>query len=152
MTINIKPHHLLDIFKLYGRGVYPFVPDVNFKHDFYRIGNGIIDKDVEFITFTAKSDDICIPCIYCIDGVCVDSLTHSEFKTKNDYNYAIDKNILSNFLLAENSRYEIISLLSNINNTISLELINKVWVWSDENDNKQRFANTVAGIRKFLYR
>lgn len=34
-SLVIKPHHLLDIFKLYGRGVETFVPDDKYKHDFY---------------------------------------------------------------------------------------------------------------------
>ena len=39
MDIVIKPHHLLDIFKLYGKGIENFVPDKNYNHNFYFIGN-----------------------------------------------------------------------------------------------------------------
>ncbi len=38
-TITIKPHHFMDIIKLYGAGIESFVPDEKLGHDFYRIGN-----------------------------------------------------------------------------------------------------------------
>ena len=36
-VIVIKPHHLLDIFKLYGKGIENFIPDKNYNHNFYLI-------------------------------------------------------------------------------------------------------------------
>ena len=42
--ITIKPHHFLDIIKLYGNGLEKFVPDKNYGHDFYKVGNIILAK------------------------------------------------------------------------------------------------------------
>lgn len=44
--IIIKPHHLLDILKLYGKGIEKFVPDINHEHDFYKIANMIVSKEL----------------------------------------------------------------------------------------------------------
>jgi hypothetical protein len=40
--IRIKPHHFLDIIKLYGRGIEKFVPDQDYHHHFYAVANEII--------------------------------------------------------------------------------------------------------------
>ena len=42
--IVIKPHHLIDIMKLYGAGVEHFVPDELYQHDFYKVANHIIEN------------------------------------------------------------------------------------------------------------
>ena len=36
---NIKPHHFLDILKLYGNGLESFTEDQRYGHDFWKIGN-----------------------------------------------------------------------------------------------------------------
>lgn len=42
--ITIKPHHFMDIIKLYGTGIERFVPDQKRGHDFYRIANLIVQN------------------------------------------------------------------------------------------------------------
>ena len=37
--IIIKPHHFIDIIKLYGAGIERFVPDEPMGHDFYKVAN-----------------------------------------------------------------------------------------------------------------
>lgn len=39
-----KPHHLIDIIKLYGAGVEHFVPDELYQHDFYKVANLMIEN------------------------------------------------------------------------------------------------------------
>ena len=55
-VIVIKPHHLLDIFKLYGKGIENFIPDKNYNHNFYLIGNAVIRNEVNKIRFTYSYD------------------------------------------------------------------------------------------------
>ena len=43
-SILIKPHHFIDIIKLYGSGIDRFVPDEKMGHDFYNVANEIIDN------------------------------------------------------------------------------------------------------------
>ena len=45
-SILIKPHHFIDIIKLYGSGIDRFVPDEKMGHDFYKVANEIIDKRI----------------------------------------------------------------------------------------------------------
>lgn len=64
LHIIIKLQHLLDIFKLYGKGLENFMNDKNFNHDFYLIRNSVIENKVDGIQFTYSHDDICKPCKY----------------------------------------------------------------------------------------
>lgn len=50
--IVIKPHHLIDIMKLYGAGVEHFVPDELYQHDFYKVANHIIENLDTELQFT----------------------------------------------------------------------------------------------------
>ena len=58
----IKPHHFMDIIKLYGGGIQVFVPDTDYGHDFYRAANEIIGNHRIQIKVTSGADDICGPC------------------------------------------------------------------------------------------
>ncbi len=55
----IKPHHFMDIIKLYGGGIQVFVPDTDYGHDFYRAANEIIGNHRIQIKVTSGADDIC---------------------------------------------------------------------------------------------
>ena len=46
--IIIKPHHFMDILKLYGSGINIFVSDEKMGHDFYKVANRILkDRNVQ---------------------------------------------------------------------------------------------------------
>ena len=51
-TILIKPHHFIDIIKLYGAGIEKFVPDEKMGHDFYKVANMIIDNPLITLKLT----------------------------------------------------------------------------------------------------
>lgn len=61
-SILIKPHHFIDIIKLYGSGIDRFVPDEKMGHDFYKVANEIIDNPSVDLKLTIDGDDICKPC------------------------------------------------------------------------------------------
>ena len=87
IDIVIKPHHLLDIFKLYGKGIENFIPDKNYNHNFYLIGNAVIRNEVNKIRFTYSYDDICKPCYYLKNSVCNDYFSVNGVDiNKNKYN------------------------------------------------------------------
>lgn len=74
----------MDIFKLYGRGVERFAPDEKHGHDFYVVGNSVIDSRVGEVRFTYGSDDICRPCVCLRQGVCGDRFMYGgEEHNKN---------------------------------------------------------------------
>lgn len=60
--ITIKPHHFIDIIKLFGAGIENFVPDEAFGHYFYKIANEIIRDMGAVLQLTIYGDDICKPC------------------------------------------------------------------------------------------
>lgn len=150
MTIAIKPHHLLDVFKLYGKGIYPFVPNFDYQHDFYLIGNLFLEKKTDMIILTSNSDDICKPCKYNNSGLCKDKLLIDSFTNKDEYNRFIDKNLLFQFELEENRIYIFNELLLLIKEKISLERISNIWCYNSKEDNELRFNNILNGIKKIL--
>lgn len=62
--VTIKPHRFMDIIKLYGGGLERFVPDPAMGHDFYRIGNLVLENPELPLRLTTEGDDICKPCKY----------------------------------------------------------------------------------------
>ena len=105
--IKIKPHHFIDIIKLHGVGLEQFVPDLKMGHDFYKIGNEILQSpDIE-IQLTLSADDICQPCIKLQNGKCIDPLTHIS---KEDYNLRLDQRIIKAFQLSLNQTYTALEL------------------------------------------
>ena len=93
-SILIKPHHFIDIIKLYGSGIDRFVPDEKMGHDFYKVANEIIDNPSVDLKLTIDGDDICKPCKKYHEQ-CVDPLTHIQGYTSKDvYNKTLDKRII----------------------------------------------------------
>lgn len=82
-SILIKPHHFIDIIKLYGSGIDRFVPDEKMGHDFYKVANEIIDNPSVGLKLTIGGDDICKPCKKYHEQ-CVDLLTHIQGYTSKD--------------------------------------------------------------------
>ncbi len=72
--IIIKPHHFMDVIKLYGKGIEVFVPDKKMGHDFYKVANEIISNKNITLQLTIDADDICKPCKSHKEQ-CIDSLT-----------------------------------------------------------------------------
>ena len=93
-SILIKPHHFIDIIKLYGSGIDRFVPDEKMGHDFYKVANEIIDNPYIDLKLTIDGDDICKPCKKYHEQ-CIDPLTHIQGYTSKDvYNKTLDKRII----------------------------------------------------------
>lgn len=145
--ILIKPHHFIDIIKLYGSGIEKFVPDETMGHDFYRIANEIIENPTVHLTLTIFGDDICKPCKRYKEK-CVDHLTHIPGYTSKDvYNTTLDKRIIDLFHL-EDKYYTALQLCSLIFE--NKEQIFKVWLEEDDKITKKRYELFAVGGRKFL--
>lgn len=111
MEITIKPHHFMDIIKLYGSGITDFVPDEKMKHDFYKIANRIIGNHDLILKLTTGADDICAPCIMCKDRKCTDELkTIEKFNSKEAYNTLLDTRLLEKLNLDISQTYKAKSL------------------------------------------
>ncbi|MGL5435231.1 MAG: DUF1284 domain-containing protein [Lachnospiraceae bacterium] len=150
-TITIKPHHLLDIYKLHGAGIQHFAPNKKYRHDFYRIGNQILNHQVKYIQFTADADIICIPCRFCQEGICTDTFLHYGTETiKDGYNRQLDQKIIKLLNLKESTTYNYQHLLPLLSTHLTEPFINQVWTQNTKQDNQARYQKTIAGINKLI--
>jgi Uncharacterized conserved protein len=148
--IRIKPHHFLDIIKLYGKGIEKFVPDKKYNHNFYFVANEIINNHQVQIELTTGGDDICSPCIYIgSDGECIDKITHIEgINSKNEWNKKLDRRIIEYTKAQENSRFsaqEYCELLYSIK-----ERVFDIWKEEPDTAKNNRYDAFCAGVRKYL--
>jgi len=73
-----------------GSELTQFASDEAMGHDFYRIGNFILEHPELSLCLTVGGDDICKPC-RCYQGRCTDSISHIPgFAGKDDYNQLLD--------------------------------------------------------------
>ncbi len=147
--IKIKPHHFMDIIKLYGSGLDEFIPDQAYGHDFYIVANELVHKhDIE-LTLTDGEDDICRPCKFNKEGNCTDSISHIEnIPSKDSYNKILDSRLIIMMNLSINKIYT------------AFELCNKMYekrniifsVWKEESDTvtQRRYELFCAGSLRYL--
>ena len=145
--IVIKPHHLIDIIKLYGAGVEHFVPDELYQHDFYKVANLMIENLDTELQFTIYGDDICRPCNRFKDSRCSDPLDHIRgYHCKDSYNQALDSRLINQLKLDQNAIYtarEFIEILSS-----DRDIIFHVWLEEDSELTEKRNRLFQAGLKK----
>lgn len=147
MEIIIKPHHFMDIIKLYGSGIEHFVPDEKMHHDFYKVANNIINDPSVSLKLTIYGDDICKPCIKYKDE-CTDLLDHIlGYTTKNNYNQTLDKRIIELYNL-RNTQYTALELCTIIFE--NKDYIYDVWKEEDNSITDKRYKLFSLGAMKFL--
>ena len=147
--ITIKPHHFMDIIKLYGSGIDVFVPDEKMQHDFYKIANEIIKNPQVKLSLTIDADDICQPCVQCINGICDDELpkTLGNIK-KDDYNKRLDQRLIDYLHLNLKEQYTALSLCRIMYE--KKDIIFKVWLEEDDKITQRRFELFQLGAKKYL--
>ena len=147
--IIIKPHHFMDIIKLYGSGIDVFVPDEKMQHDFYKIANEIIKNPQVKLSLTIDADDICQPCVQCINGICDDELpkTLGNIK-KDDYNKRLDQRLIDYLHLNLKEQYTALSLCRIMYE--KKDIIFKVWLEEDDKITQRRFELFQLGAKKCL--
>lgn len=148
-SLVIKPHHLLDIFKLYGRGVETFVPDDKYKHDFYGVGNRVIENRIGTVRFTCGCDDICGPCVCLKEGLCGDTFFYEGIEHgKNSYNEALDRGLMERLGLESGRGYEFSDIVDLLCEKLDLELIRFVWQDRGSEENQSRYEDTRRGLER----
>ena len=146
----IKPHHFMDIIKLYGAGLEVFVPDLSYGHDFYRVANAVVADRSILLTLTAGADDICSPCRYLgQDGTCQDSISHINGMTsKNQYNEMLDRRIMAILGMSSGESYKAETLCRRMQE--QPELVEAVWKEEDEAAMIRRKSLFQKGIKRYL--
>lgn len=147
MLIKIKPHHFLDILKLYGKGLDVFVPDQNYGHDFYRIANLIVQGNVSKIIFTKYEDDICSPCKYNLNHECTDVVKNTD-ESKQSHNIKIDTTLMENLNIEEKEEFTFADVINLLNTKLDYNVIKEAWSHADKEEIDFRHTYITAGLKK----
>jgi hypothetical protein len=148
--IKIKPHHFLDIIKLYGKGIEKFVSDTRYHHNFYGVANEIINNHQIELSITSGSDDICIPCIYLgKDKKCTDRIFHiAGIDSKNEWNKILDHRIMRQTKIIEGESYSAHELCKIL--FLRKEIIFNVWDEESKSEKDFRYEAFCKGAEKYL--
>jgi hypothetical protein len=149
--LAIKPHHLLDIFKLYGAGFESFVPDPLYGHDFYKVGNLILKNPNVLVKFTSNSDDICKPCKYNINDKCSDVIQNNpkKYLSKNLWNKTIDTRLMEHLSISEGTEMTAIDYCNLALKKLDESAIKKIWKERPAAETKNRVKLLRLGLTKF---
>lgn len=147
--IVIKPHHLIDIVKLYGAGIECFVPDEAFQHDFYKVANSIVENLNIPIRFTIDGDDICKPCNRYNGSTCTDPVHSIQgYHSKDTYNKELDTRLINQLGLDVHAIYTVkqFLMIADKNQDIIFD------VWQEENEELTQKRNRLFrnGVKKLL--
>jgi hypothetical protein len=151
-VITAKPHHILDIFKLYGAGIKEFVPDPAYGHDFYRIGNLVLGQPDAMLRFTAESNDICAPCRYRTSGRCSGEVPTNpeEFRSKEDWNRTIDGRLMNLLGIEVGDRMTALDYAQLVCTTLTPESIATVWSERPVDETQRRTELLLAGMEEYI--
>lgn len=152
MKLFLKPHHFLDILKLYGMGVEKFVPDKKYQHHFYKVGNAILKNPLAMVSLTVGVDDICKPCRFLKEKKCVDKTKGFVYSSKEKWNRIIDKRILRRLDLKENDKMVAIELCQMIEKKLIAVDIAKIWKEKPTAETKKRIKHFFIGLKKYMKR
>lgn len=143
--MKIKPHHFVDIIKLYGTGLEVFVLDATHQHDFYRVANTIMHDPNTRIQLTTDADEICQPCLSLVDEQCQDFFSGIS---KERYNKSLDLRLIKHFEFSLEKEYTALQLCMLL--YYQKELI--PFCWSDEDSEKLAFRMHFfsTGAKKYI--
>lgn len=150
-TLLIKPHHFLDIIKLFGSGLEKFVPNLEYGHDFWKVGNNILENPNIQLALTLDNDAICVPCKFNNGQIC-SGVTSTDFKevSKDEWNKIIDQRLLRILELENGTKISALELCKSAKEKINRENIFEVWKEKPFEITEKRATFLVAGIEKYL--
>jgi hypothetical protein len=114
MTLELRPHHLLDIVSDYGHGIR-HQPSA-YGHALHRVANEVLGRLDQEITFVIAADAICQPCRHLnSDGQCDDVLDQLvEPVSKQRYNDELDGRLWSYLGLDKGNRMTVQQFLMRV--------------------------------------
>jgi len=144
-SIEIRPHHLLDILRDYGYGIR-YQPH-EYGHALHIVAEKImnnLDKEIELVV---AADDICRPCKHLhADGQCDDTMQKDrETISKQAYNDALDRRLWTYLDLEGGNRMTVRNFLDHVQSR--LDGIESLCAHLGE-DPKYRKVGLVEGFKK----
>jgi len=151
-VIRIKPHHLIDILTEYGAGCEQWQPSA-YGHAVHIVAERILrDYDATLEMFSG-ADDICLPCIHNIDGLCDDNIDTSYRpqapSSKREWNLLIDNRWYERLGLKDGDRLSAIEFVLRLRDTIS-ENLNSIYCEVPADRNAERLSSLTAGVARYL--
>jgi hypothetical protein len=147
----IKPHHFLDIIKLFGSGLDVFVPNVEYGHAFWKVGNEILENPNVQLELTLDNDAICVPCKFSNGLICTGvSSADSKEISKDAWNKLIDQRLLNIFDFKNGTEISALELCKLAKEKISRENIFAVWKEKPVEITEKRANFLMQGIEKYL--
>ncbi len=149
-TLLIKPHHFLDIIKLFGSGLDKFIPNVEYGHDFWKVGNEILENPNVRLELTIDNDAICIPCKFNNGSTC-SGITSADSKeiSKDEWNKIIDQRLLKILGLDNGVKLSALELCKLTKKKIGQKDIFEVWKEKPNEITEKRAAFLILGIEKY---
>ena len=147
----LKPHHFLDILKLYGTGLDNFIPDKKYCHDFYKIGNIILKNPLAIIQLTTGVDDICKPCYFLKNNKCIDKMQNDFiYLSKQEWNEVIDERILKKLDLKEWHEASAVNLCKYAQKKLTRNDIADIWKERPHDETIKRIKYLLIGLDKYI--
>lgn len=148
--IFIKPHHFLDIIKLYGSDIQHFIPDPRYNHNFYAIGNLILKSPHVRIILTLKADDICKPCRFQKKGQCTDKIKDNAYISKEEWNQIIDQRIVKVLDFNKKNTFTSLEFCKLANLKLTPKIILEIWKERPVREIKSRIKFLIKGLNKYI--
>ncbi len=150
-TLLIKPHHFLDVIKLFGSGLDKFVPNMEYGHDFWKVGNDILENPNVQLQLTVDNDAICIPCKFSNGKICT-GMTSANSKeiSKDEWNKIIDLRLFKILGLDNGAKLSALDFCKVAQKKINRENIFEVWKEKPTDITEKRANFLLAGINKYL--
>lgn len=150
-TLLIKPHHFLDIIKLFGSGLESFVPNLEYGHDFWKVGNKILENPNVQLELTLDNDAVCVPCKFSNGQICSGvTLADSKEISKDEWNKMIDRRLLKILGLEKGTKNSALELCKRAKEKIDRKSIFVVWREKPVEITEKRANFLIAGIEKYL--
>lgn len=150
-ALLIKPHHFLDIIKLFGSGLEKFVPNLEYGHDFWKVGNEILENPNVQLKLTIDNDAICVSCKFNNGLICSDvtSLDSKEF-SKDSWNKIIDQRLLKILGLDKGAELSALEPCGLTKKSISRADVFSVWKEKPFEITEKRANFLSLGIKKYI--
>jgi len=150
-TLLIKPHHFLDIIKLFGSGLDSFVPNLEYGHDFWKVGNEILENPNVQLELTLDNDAVCIPCKFSNGLICTGTTSaDSKEIAKDVWNKLIDQRLLEILGLENGANFSALELCKRAKEKVNRESIFAVWKEKPVEITEKRANFLFLGIDKYL--
>jgi hypothetical protein len=149
-TLLIKPHHFLDIIKLFGSGLERFVPNIEYGHDFWKVGNEILENPNVQLELTINNDAICTPCKFRRGSACSDvTSANTTDISKDEWNKRIDRRLLKLLGLEDGAKLSARELCRLARQKITREGVFEVWKEKPVDVTAKRAGFLMAGFEKY---